>query len=150
MRPTNSNATQYNPADPPSDPAQLPRYLREEFAKMKAALDIVADGFAGVVYAAPAKPRNGMERNADGTQWNPGSGAGKYRFNGTAWAKVDADPLAPTYTAYGSYGLAVKPLASSVPASNGDMVFERTSNTSLAIKLKGTDGIVRSVALTLA
>jgi hypothetical protein len=38
---------------------------------------------------------------------------------------------------------------SSTPPSNGDLVFERTSNTSLTIRLRGTDGVVRSVALTL-
>ncbi len=42
------------------------------------------------------------------------------------------------------------PAASATPANNGDLVFERTSNTNLTIKMKGTDGIVRSVVLTLA
>lgn len=85
MRPANSSATQYNPADPPSDPAQLQNYLRGEFAKMKAALDTVAEGFIAVSYAPPPKPREGMLRNADGTSWNPGSGAGLYRYNSSTW-----------------------------------------------------------------
>lgn len=34
--------------------------------------------------------------------------------------------------------------------SVGDMVFELTNNTTLTVKVKGSDGIVRSVALTLA
>lgn len=42
------------------------------------------------------------------------------------------------------------PAASATPANNGDLVFERTSDTSLTLRLKGTDGVVRSVALTLA
>jgi len=42
------------------------------------------------------------------------------------------------------------PPASITPATNGDLVFEATSNTSLTVKLKGTDGWVRSVVLTLA
>ena len=42
------------------------------------------------------------------------------------------------------------PAASATPANNGEMVFEHTSNTSLTLRLKGTDGVVRSVALTLA
>ena len=42
------------------------------------------------------------------------------------------------------------PAASATPANNGELVFERTSNTSLTLRLKGTDGVVRSVALTLA
>jgi len=36
------------------------------------------------------------------------------------------------------------------PVNNGDMVFELTSNTQLTIKVKGSDGIIRKVALTLA
>lgn len=85
MKPTNSAASSYQPADPPTDPAQLQNYLRAELAKLKAAIDAVAEGFAPVVYAYPAKPREGMLRNFDGTSVNPGSGAGLYRYNGAAW-----------------------------------------------------------------
>lgn len=46
-------------------------------------------------------------------------------------------------------GTVLVPAASANPANNGDLVFERTSNTNLTIKMKGTDGIVRSVVLTL-
>lgn len=42
------------------------------------------------------------------------------------------------------------PPSSATPAANGDLTFERTSNTSLTLRLRGTDGVVRSVALTLA
>lgn len=85
MRPTNSSTINYQPGDVPADPAQLQRFLREEQLKLKAALDALADGFAPVVYAPPAKPRDGMYRNADGAQWNPGSGAGMYRYGAGAW-----------------------------------------------------------------
>lgn len=85
MRPTNSNDQRYQPAPPPDDVDQLRRYLLEELAKVKAAIDAVADGFAPVVYAAPAKPKPGMLRNADGMQWNPGSGAGLYRYGNGTW-----------------------------------------------------------------
>lgn len=85
MRPTNSSMTTYQPADPPADPSQLQRFLREELAKLKAAYDALADGFLPVVHAPPAKPRDGMLRNADGLQWNPGSGAGLYRYGAGTW-----------------------------------------------------------------
>ena len=42
------------------------------------------------------------------------------------------------------------PAASVTPTVNGELVIEATSNTSVTIKLKGTDGTVRSVALTLS
>jgi len=50
----------------------------------------------------------------------------------------------------GSIGaVTYKPAASATPASNGDMVFEITDNSTLTIKVKGSDGTVRVVALTL-
>lgn len=45
--------------------------------------------------------------------------------------------------------LTIVPGSSVTPASNGDLVIEATSNTTVKIKLKGTDGTVRSVSLTL-
>lgn len=40
------------------------------------------------VYVAPDKPREGMIVCADGTSWNPGSGAGAYEYRGGAWQKL--------------------------------------------------------------
>lgn len=85
MRPNNNNAATYQPGDVPTDPAQLHRFLTDELTQLKAAIDAVADGFAPVVYAYPAKPRVGMLRNFDGATINPGAGAGLYRFDGSLW-----------------------------------------------------------------
>lgn len=49
-----------------------------------------------------------------------------------------------------AYNLNLKPPASATPANNGEMTFELTSNTQLQVKVKGSDGVVRSAALTLA
>jgi hypothetical protein len=46
--------------------------------------------------------------------------------------------------------ISVKPLTSTNPVDNGELVFELTSNTQLKIKVKGSDGVVRSASLTLA
>jgi len=46
--------------------------------------------------------------------------------------------------------LTLKPPASATPAVNGEMTFQLTSNTSLVIKVKGSDGTVRAATLTLA
>jgi hypothetical protein len=43
----------------------------------------------------------------------------------------------------------LQPVATANPLQPGDMVFQLTSNTSLAIKVCGSDGIVRTVSLTL-
>ena len=46
--------------------------------------------------------------------------------------------------------IVVKPEATVDPANNGEMTFELTSDTSLTIKVKGSDGTVRSAVITLA
>jgi hypothetical protein len=85
MRPTSSSTISYQPGDPPADPAQMQRYLREELMRIKAMFDALAAGHLDKTYAPPAKPRDGDTRYADGTLWNPGSGAGFYYFNGAIW-----------------------------------------------------------------
>lgn len=40
--------------------------------------------------------------------------------------------------------------ASATPSNNGDIAFEMTSNTILTVRLKGSDGVVRSETLVLA
>lgn len=49
-----------------------------------------------------------------------------------------------------SDAFAIKPQASVNPNGIGEMVFQLTSNTSLVVKVKGSDGTVRSATLTLA
>jgi hypothetical protein len=44
----------------------------------------------------------------------------------------------------------IKPKTTAAPLGVGDMCFELTSNTELKVKVKGSDGTVRSVSLTLA
>lgn len=46
--------------------------------------------------------------------------------------------------------LVLKPQVSATPNNPGDMVFQLTSNTALAVKVMGSDGVIRSVTLTLA
>lgn len=60
---------------------------------------------------------------------------------GTSEAGARADHVHPVRFAPGS---------SNAPVNNGDVTFELTSNTTLTIKAKGSDGTIRSVALTLA
>lgn len=84
MASTIANA-QYTPGPVPTNTSDLPRYLKDEFDKIAAATSRLADGHLEISYAPPTRPRSGDFRNADGVQWNPGSGAGFYRFNGTTW-----------------------------------------------------------------
>ena len=44
----------------------------------------------------------------------------------------------------------VSPKVSATPMAIGEMVFQLTNNTTLVIKVKGSDGVIRSNTLTLA
>lgn len=85
MRTTSIASMVFEQVQPPSDPAQLQRYLIELEQRISAALNSLAAGHLDITYSPPAKPRDGDFRHADGTTWNPGSGKGFYRFNGTTW-----------------------------------------------------------------
>lgn len=46
--------------------------------------------------------------------------------------------------------LTFTPAASQTPTTNGELTFEATSNTSITLKYKGSDGTVRSGSITLS
>ena len=84
----NTNSIGYAPGPIPTDAAEFPIYLRDELQRIQAAITALALGHLDIAYGAPTKPRAGDIRYADGTTWNPGSGAGIYRYTGSAWAFV--------------------------------------------------------------
>lgn len=81
----------YNPVPPQNidDPQALARYLFEELNRISNALEFVRyDVVLDELNVAPAKPREGLTVLADGTNWNPGSGAGVYTYYGGVWVKL--------------------------------------------------------------
>lgn len=81
----------YRPGFVPSDPAQLPGFLRAETQSIqKAANSKVPHIAMEILHAAPERVFAGMVLIADGTDWNPGAGAGMYRRNeaNTAWVHL--------------------------------------------------------------
>lgn len=94
---------------------------------------------SGVAYCMNATGANYGTVSIDGSQlWSLSSSA-----NGST---VSTKSLSWD----GSSNIVLYPQASVTPANNGDMMFELTSNTQLKIKVKGSDGTVRSTSLTLA
>ncbi len=85
MRPVGGSVIRYTAGIVPSLPDQLAPFLREELAKLQAVLSTLSDGQLDVVTVAPAKPRDGMLRRADGVNWDPGSGQGVYCFYSGSW-----------------------------------------------------------------
>jgi hypothetical protein len=69
---------------------------------------------------------------------------------GTAPNEIPLNQFLGNLAFQSSNGLVINPVASAVPSGIGDMVFQLTSDTSLVVKVKGSDGTVRSATLTLA
>lgn len=85
MRTPSLSSAAYTPGVAPSDTDQLRRFLEDELKKIAAVISLLAAGHIDKTYAAPAKPRDGDIRYADGTTWNPGSGAGVYVYKTSSW-----------------------------------------------------------------
>jgi len=81
----------YTPGPVPNDcPPALKAYLANELRRIAAELK---SGTMGLVYLPPRgrepeRPRDGMIAHADGVLWNPGDGAGLYKFEGGSWSKL--------------------------------------------------------------
>jgi hypothetical protein len=89
----------------------------------------------------------GTYATIDTTAVGADSSVERVRFTETG---VGIATTAPEYALDVAGAIGFTPGASVTPAQNGDVVFELTSNTSLTVKAKGSDGTVRSVVLTLA
>ena len=85
VRTPNIATMPYQPGPVPTDPAQIPQYLENEFTKIASAVQQLQLGHVDMINVAPLKPRTGDIRCADGTNFNPGSGIGFYGYYGAAW-----------------------------------------------------------------
>lgn len=68
--------------------ALLAQQVQDELLRLGAVVNAIELGRLDKTDVAPTKPRDGDIRYADGTNWNPGGGAGIYWFNGTVWTKL--------------------------------------------------------------
>lgn len=64
----------------PTDVGGALPYLNELILQLQNAVDEVNRSFFTITYSEPDKPRNLMIRFADGTEWDPGMGAGLYQY----------------------------------------------------------------------
>jgi hypothetical protein len=69
---------------------------------------------------------------------------------GTAPNQIPLNQYLGELAFMGKDQVAIRPATSAAPAGIGELVFQLTSNTSLVIKVMGTDGVIRSNTLTLA
>jgi hypothetical protein len=78
----------YAPNSPPQDPANLPQYVYDELLRISAVFELAAARSVEFYHTAPVRPREGMVRGADGSDWDPGSGKGVYVYYDSAWHKL--------------------------------------------------------------
>lgn len=74
---------------PPTNVEDLALFLQYELQRIG---QVFGGGVDNILLpelnVAPDRPRTGMIVLADGTNWNPGSGAGFYGYYGGAWVKL--------------------------------------------------------------
>ena len=69
----------YRPSEPPVGDQRA--WLLEELRRISDTSSLELD----VLHVVPDRPRDGLVVMADGTDWNPGSGAGVYAYQAGAW-----------------------------------------------------------------
>ena len=79
----------YVPTLPPAsgNPDDIARWTHLELQRVAASMLTLHDLNEHV--DAPDHVAKGMIRVADGTGWNPGSGAGLYYYDGSSWVKLN-------------------------------------------------------------
>lgn len=77
----------YDPAQTPTDINQMVSFLDNELQKLKSAINFKDFLPLSIRNVAPTRPQVGLYA-ADGTNWNPGAGAGVYYFNGSTYTKL--------------------------------------------------------------
>ena len=132
------------------------------FTGASASMVLVGNGWYRCVLTATTSTETGIQfrfanavsgQNGDGTSgifiWGAqlNTGATPAAYLQTVATAVTTAYAAPIES---PNGLAFPLLSTMTPARNADMTFQLTSNTSLVVKVRGSDGTVRSATLTLA
>ena len=75
---------------PPKDPDDIPAYLAKIIPLLQQALvNPEMDTLKVTVsHTVPPRLEEGVVAYADGTNWNPGSGAGLYVYVSGSWSKI--------------------------------------------------------------
>lgn len=81
----------YTPSDVPTSAEALPSFLAFEHQSIARAFTSQQPYvYIQTLNVAPTKPKEGQIAKADGTNWNPGSGAGVYVYQAGVWVAFSA------------------------------------------------------------
>ena len=78
----------YTPSSPPTGSEDFQKWVQQELQKVEASFSSLDFVILKETNVAPTKPKAGMIRFADGTNWDPGSGIGFYGYHSGAWNKL--------------------------------------------------------------
>ncbi len=76
------------PEPPPGSPEEIPEYVYRQMLELADVLTETQLVSLTATHEAPSKASDGDIRLADGSDWNPGSGAGFYGYHSGAWNKL--------------------------------------------------------------
>lgn len=72
----------------PEDPKEAVAHLQERVRELNEVVLNLVNSLFYKTHVEPARLQDEMIRNADGTDWNPGSGEGLYQRLSGAWVKL--------------------------------------------------------------
>jgi hypothetical protein len=146
----------YSPRPVPQNVNEIPAYLSNELQTIADNENSVSKHLGiEISNRAPTKPYNGQIVYADGTNWNPGSGAGLYYFNGTNWVWMSFNGVgylttataastyltistaASTYAPIASPALTGNPTAPTATSGDNDTTIATTAFVQSAINQSG-------------
>lgn len=79
----------YRKNNVPPDPQALPRFLDQELSNIERAQnEPVSFVRLAISHTPPPRVADGLLVDADGVNWNPGSGAGLYRYRAGRWVFI--------------------------------------------------------------
>jgi hypothetical protein len=129
----------YEPRTPPSDPAELSAWLMQELVLLKQGLEDAQETIRMMVrHVAPNKIATGQIAYADGTDWDPGQGAGLYARVGSSWRSMTNWATTTNGVSYGS-GIKVGPGTASIPTVSGAGVVFANGSTGAGEFIGTTD-----------
>lgn len=133
----------YRPEQPPRDVKDLSEFLARELRRISESFEDQRYGAYPEINSTPEKPRDGMIRYADGTNWNPGYGEGFYAYVNSQWVPMSqsndfyfqvADGQISGYSSVNKFGRNDAISATFTPICMGGVYRTPTTATTLRIK----------------
>lgn len=127
----------WKPAPPPlmsdENANELGKWAQQQMEQLAAALENPDVTQYNVLHVEPEKPREGQVVVADGTDWDPGDGAGQYMYIGGAWV---IQRNGPEPNSYGTVTDGTTP----APANSAGATFKLRAANGVKVTTQNDDG----------